>query len=630
MSGPGASRQTGAELVDRLVGVCSARAPRHAYCDTCPCMSVIDAIDRTTEDDLVGEIDRAALEAHVDALADLRRYPGTDDQWEAAEYIVDELAAAGVDVEFQTVDAYTSVPESAAVTVTSPVRERFDDAITTAFSASTPPGGVSGELVAVDQIDDDTTNLPDVEGSVVFTRGLPTPGAVRTIDQAGARAAVFQSPTDGELHEMIVSPVWGSPSVDDVDELPDLPVAEIHHADGEWLAERAAGDDVTVTVEAQARTEQRELPCPVARVPGTESDRYTVVGNHIDSWHEGVTDNASAVATSMELARVFAENPPKRGVVVGFWPGHSMGRYAGSTRYADRNWLDLRENGIAYIHVDLNGLEGADHLMAQHMAEVGEEHLDVLEGGPLPLAERGDGGGLLGSGSRPGRNSDQSFWGAGLSSFLSGGRFSADRADAGPVGGGWWWHTPEDTRDKVDFDLMTEEARLYTALVSRLSNSPVLPHDYRATATEIRTLAEEIDAAAAGEIDFSAVYDRLDRLDAALEAFVELASGVDDDGVAHGVEDVQVRLGNLLIPALYMASPAHEHDPALPHELLPYLRVAESLPDRTGPRAGFARTKAVRGVSKLADRVGKAADTVEAFLDQRRDRELTSRGDGSA
>jgi len=490
-------------------------------------MAVIDTVDRTKEAELAEEIDRDALETHIDALADLRRYPGTEDQWEAAEYIVDELDTEGVDVELQTLEAYTSVPESAVVTVTSPVQEEFDDAITTAFSASTPPGGVSGELVAVDSIDYSTTDLPDVEGKVVFTQGLPTPGAVRTIDDAGARAAVFQSPTEGELHEMIVSPIWGSPSLDDVDELPDLPVAEIHQADGEWLAERLAGDDVEVAVDAQARTEQRELPCPVARVPGTESDRYTVIGNHIDSWHEGVTDNASAVATSMELARVFNENPPKRGIVVGFWPGHSMGRYAGSARYADQNWLDLRENGIAYIHIDLNGLDGADHLMAQHMAEVGSEHLDVLESGPLPLEGTRDEGGLLSGGNRPGRSSDQSFWGAGLSSFLSGARFSA-----GPVGGGWWWHTPEDTRDKIDFDLMAEEARLYTAIVSRLSNSPVLPHDYRETAAEIRSLTEQIDDSADGEVDFSPIYDRLDRLDDALGEFVEIANNVDNDGVA--------------------------------------------------------------------------------------------------
>jgi hypothetical protein len=99
----------------------------------------------------------------------------------------------------------------------------------------------------------------------------------------------------------------------------------------------------------------------------------------------------------MELSRVFAENPPKRGIV-GFWPGHSMGRYAGSARYADRNWLDLRENGIAYLHIDLNGLGGADNLWAQHMTEVGDGHLDVLEEGPLSLGVARDDSGSSAAG----------------------------------------------------------------------------------------------------------------------------------------------------------------------------------------------------------------------------------------
>jgi hypothetical protein len=207
-----------------------------------------------------------------------RRYPGADDQWEAVDDIVDEPSGEGIEVELQTVEAYTSVLVSASVTVTSPVREELDDAITTAFSASTPPSGASGDLVAVELVGYSATDLPDVDGRIVFT-----PGAVRAIDEPGARAAVFESPTEGELQEMIVPPIWGSPSVDGVDELPDLPVAKIHQTDGDWLADRLSGDDVEVAVETQARTEQRELPCPVARIEGTESDRYSVVGNRIDS-----------------------------------------------------------------------------------------------------------------------------------------------------------------------------------------------------------------------------------------------------------------------------------------------------------------------------------------------------------
>lgn len=573
-------------------------------------------IDRSTETELQEAVDRSELEAHVDAFADLRRYPGTDDQWTAAEYVVETLDGYGVDAALETVTGYTSVPENASVTVTSPVRREIDDAITTAFSASTPVAGVSGAIVRVEALPDDAEALAHVSGKVVFTRGLPSPEPVRRLEAAGAAAVIFESPTPGHLHEMVVSPVWGTPSVDEANELPSIPVAEIHRSDGEWLADRLASGRVEATVETQTATEVRELPCPVATVEGTESDRYFLVGNHIDSWHEGVTDNATAMAASMELARVFADSPPKRGVVFGFWPGHSMGRYAGSAEYADRNWLDLRENGVAYLHADLNGLDGADRLWFQHMAEVEDEHLDVLEQGPLPLGTESGDGTLIDASDRPGRNSDQSFWGTGLSSLLSGARFSASHEEGGPIGGGWWWHTPADTRDKVDFDLLVDEVELYVALVSRFANSTVLPRDFRATAAEIRSVLGRIEDGTDDAVDFGPVYERLDRLDDRLDAFTAHLDALEQDGIAREATDVQVELGNLLIPALYVESSEFGHDPALPHELLPYLRVAEELPERTGARERFARTTVDRGVARLAHRVATAADTVESFLDE--------------
>ena len=578
-------------------------------------------INRDIEAELVSEIDPDRIESHVEKMAGLHRYPDTDDQWEAAEYIVETLSADGVDAEIETLDAYVSVPESASVTMTRPVRKEFES-ITIAFSASTPPHGISEELIHVESVDPDTTDLSGVADRIVFSRGLPTPAAMEALEAHGAAGAVFQSPSEEHIHEMTMSPIWGTPSVNDQDRLPDFPVAQLSHADGEWLADRLAGDTVEVTIATEVRTERRELPCPIAKIDGTESDRYFIVGNHIDSWHEGVTDNGTAVAASMELARIFAENPPKRGVLVGFWPGHSMGRYAGSARYADENWLDLHENGIAYLHLDLNGLDGADHLWYQHMAEVADEHLDVLGGDYSSLsvgADEQDEDNLLGSTDRPGRNSDQSFWGAGLTSLLSGARFSPGHEDGGPIGGGWWWHTPADTIDKVDFDLLEEETQLYAAIVSRFCNSAVLPHDFRATAGEIRTVIEEIDEAADGAVEFSPVYDRLDTLDERLDAFTKVVGNVEDGRVASEIEDVQVRLGNLLIPALYMESQEYEHDPAMPHQVLPYLRIAEDLPNRQGPRELFAQVSVDRGISKLAHRIDEATRTVEQFVESQPD-----------
>jgi Zn-dependent M28 family amino/carboxypeptidase len=73
------------------------------------------------------------------------------------------------------------------------------------------------------------------------------------------------------------------------------------------------------------------VPNPVGRIDGTESDRYLIVGNQVDFWFEGITDNATSMAATLEVARVFADDPPGRGLVFGFWSAHSTGRYAGGT-----------------------------------------------------------------------------------------------------------------------------------------------------------------------------------------------------------------------------------------------------------------------------------------------------------
>lgn len=576
---------------------------------------MFEAIDRTSEQSLQDRVDRELLRTHVDEFADLRRYPGSDDQWQAAEYIVETLEEYGVETKLETFEAYTSVPEDASLVVSTPTHRNIDEAITTAFSASTPEHGVTGDLLCVESLEE----VSDLEGKVLLTRALPTPAAVRHLTDTGVAAVIFESVSPDHLHEMIVSPIWGTPSVDNVDELPDIPIVEISQSDSEWLREREAGDDVELTVHTQTSTELTELPCPIGHVEGTESDRTFVVGNHIDSWHEGVTDNATAVASSMEIARLFAEDPPKRDVLFGFWPGHSMGRYAGSAWYADEHWLELRENGIAYLHIDLNGLEGADEIWFQHMAEVEAEHLDVLETASLPLGSKSSEDDLLGGTDRPGRSSDQSFWGTGLSSLLSGARFSPGHDDAGPVGGGWWWHTPADTRDKVDLDLLVEETELYLAIISRFCNSPILPRDYRKSCADIRETLDAIETSANGMVDFSPIYERLDELESALEDatphFNDLEPSAPVDPM---VEDLQVELGNLLIPALYMESPDYGHDPALPHQLLPSLREAEELPDRRGPYRRFIEVKVNRGVARLAHRIEKATESVERFLQQQR------------
>lgn len=578
---------------------------------------MLDPIDRTTESELFDAIDPDRLEAHVDAFVGLDRVSGTDDEWEASEYVVDRLEEYGVEADVLEYEAYVSTPEDASLTVTAPTPREVTDAITVSFGASTPPAGVHGTVVALDEITEEAVAAADLDGKVAFATGLPTPEPIRLLEEAGAAGVVFESVTEGQLHEMIVSPVWGTPGADDAADLPELPVVEIGREDGAWLRDRCDEGPVEASLSASVRTRLATLPCPVGRIDGATSDRYMIVGNHVDSWYEGITDNATAMAATLEIARVVAESDVelRRGLLFGFWSAHSTGRYAGSAWYADEHWTDLRRNAVCYLHLDLNGLVGADGIWYQHMAELEAEHLDAIRTATsLPPREGDDS--WLGSSDRPARNSDQSFWGVGASSLLSGARLDPGTEEGGPIGGGWWWHTPEDTRDKVDVDVLVEETRLYLALVSRICGSPVLPHDYTATVDDVRDAVDEIEATADGAVSFDDVRDRLDDLRGTLERVNDVidARGGSEAGTAAAAEDLQVALGNELIPALYMRRPDYEHEPALSHALLPSLRPAAALPDLDGRDRRFAEVTVRRARNRLVHRLERAAARADRFL----------------
>ena len=588
---------------------------------------MIEPVDRTTEATLIENIDRSGLERHLDALAGLERVSGSKDERIAAEYVVETLEEYGVETTCEEFEGYVSVPERGELEVTHPTTREFD-ALTVAFSASTPPEGVHAELVVLgeDALREERVRI-DPTGRVVLVDSLPNPTLACAADELGAAGVVFMSPNE-HLYEGSVSPVWGTPTPETARDLPDIPVVEVTRGAGAWLREEATGGTVELTVRSRVTTELRTLPCPVGRIDGTESDRFFLIGNHIDSWHEGVTDNATAVAVTLELARLFADRTPKRGLVFGFWPAHSTGRYAGSAWYADTNWLDLRENGVAYLHIDLPGLRNAEEIWYQHMAELADEHLDIIRN-VVELDIQDGAESYLGSVGRPARNSDQSFWGTGLSSLLSGARLTPGTEEGGPIGGGWWWHTPEDTRDKVDVDVLTEETKLYVALASRICESPIPPHDFTATVDDFHDVLDEIEDSNEIGSTLAPVREDLDALRRMLMnayGFVEERLSVDEqseqtpsaentstESLATEFEDLQVRLGNVLIPGLYMEREEYDHDPKGPYQRLPGLRSdhGEGVTDR---ERRFATVRQQREMNEIRHRVRRATAETETFL----------------
>jgi hypothetical protein len=362
-------------------------------------------------------------------------------------------------------------------------------------------------------------------------------------------------------------------------------------ASGEQLKHLLEAGDVRARVGAEVDTRWRKIPVLIADLDVAGRD-YVMFSGHVDSWHYGAMDNGSANATMVEVARVLAghRGELRRGVRFAFWSGHSQARYAGSTWFADAYWFELRYGCIAHVNVDSTGGIGATDLTtANTMAETYAFARDVIQ--------RQTGQELIYQ--RFGRAGDQSFWGIGLPAIFMSvshqGAASDVTADlvrltggtAARGGGlGWWWHTTEDTLDKIDPELHERDTKIYVEVVGRLAVDPVVPFDLTATIDEMLSELEAIEQAwsAAGELaeddrpGFAAVRAELEGARDGAAALNSRATSGD-----LSVEDAAmlsaaiVRAAKYLMPSNYTSAGEFDHDGALGVRTLPSLHPASNV-----------------------------------------------------
>ena len=533
--------------------------------------------------ELMKELSRERLMEETRAISQWVRLSGTPEERATLEYVRDRLEGFGLRTEILEHDALISLPGRACVTILEPERQSLP-CITHSFAASTHPAGLEGELVDVGSAPPEAYRQLPVAGKVLLADGLAMPVKVRQAEAAGAVAQIHVN--DDHLHEMIVSTVWGSPSDETVGLLPKTPVVSVTRQQGQRLRELLRRGKVRVRIRAEVHTRWCTTPLLVAELRGqAEPEDFVLLSGHIDSWHYGAMDNAAANAAMMEVARVLAGRPEllRRSLRLCFWSGHSHGRYSGSAWYADTFWEELYDHCVAHVNVDSLGGAGATVL---------SEAICMAEARPLAALAVREVAGQAFHGKRPGRAGDQSFWGIGIPAIFMtlseqpAGAGSATQAAfsqlTGAVSGGlgWWWHTREDTVDKVDPDHLLRDAKVYFAVVARLVASKVVPLRYSELAAEYLQQVERLEEAARGHLDLAEARRRGQRLKQALESLEALAwrdvgggvqapdgmgaeaGGELSDEAARMVNACLKRMGRILIPLAYCAADPFEHDPA--------------------------------------------------------------------
>jgi hypothetical protein len=579
---------------------------------------------------LLDEISPELLLRHVHEISKYVRISGSKEESLSLRYVKRILRKYGLNVRKYSCPAYIGYPQHALLEILSPSR-RTISGVSAALAPSTPRGGTISEIVYGGRPSDGSIAPDRCHDKLVLIEGFASPKVAKQCENSGATGEIFIN--DDQVHEGIVSVVWGAPRPENASLLPFKPCISISKADGLHLRRLLESGRVRAKLNTRTRRAWRKIPILVADLPGKrEKGTFAMLSGHIDSWHFGAMDNAGANAAMLEVARLLSRHRKqlKRGLRVAFWSGHSHGRYAGSAWYADNFWLELERNCVVHVNLDSIGSIGATSLRE---APVMAETRDIAS----LITEHVCGQKLLGS--RFSRAGDQSFWGIGIPSiFMELSEIPLTRAksetkaiklnEPSSSGVGWWWHTKHDTTDKIDPGNLVRDTKIYTVLMNEICSRSILPFDYRKTAEEARRNLLELQRSGRGSFDLKPLIEQSNRLIKALSRFnhqIELSRAQDDERV----NKTLMRLGRYLIPALYTDVGRFDHDLAVPIPPFPRLQAIRKVATlRKGSEAFIMLSNGLRrDYNFVAAALSDATDLVNEFLQRHVSDELMSHVD---
>lgn len=556
--------------------------------------------------------------ALLDKFITLVRESGTPPEAEAAHYIVDRLTALGVPVTLHAPNLFISLPDKAELDVTAAGATRSVRVRPPSFARSTHGENLEGEVVYVpSKYAAGTASLfdtPDaarssdgsdpVAGKIVLTEGFSMPGAVQAFERRGAIAQIFIHP-GRHIHEGICTPIWGAPTSESIARKPTTPVVCVNHADGDVLIEQVRQGPVRASVRTWLREGWMRCLLPVVEIPGTtDLDEFLLVHGHYDSWYEGIGDNATGDAALLELARVLwgLRDRLKRSVRIAWWPGHSTGRYAGSTWYADTFADELDERCVAQLNIDSPGCADATSY---------EEVMWMAEADALCRSSIRDALDLPSERVRPLRAGDYSFNQIGptglymlLSNIPPDERKRRGYYAVGGCGGNIAWHTPDDLMPVADLEILRRDLAVYLTTIVRILNAPLHPFDYGAAAEEMRDVVTQYHRAAGGEVDLQPVIDDLDGLVAEVrrwraEADARLRQQPADAAERRRLNAALRQLARHLVSLNYARGERFDHDPAMKFGAVPRLEAAATLASAPADLKPFVKVGLVRERNKV-------------------------------
>ncbi|MEM0080063.1 MAG: M28 family metallopeptidase [Nitrososphaerota archaeon] len=427
-------------------------------------------------------IDMENVWKHIEMLCNFPdRIAGTENIEKASRYILDYLKRInGLEVWIERFHFLTSFPIESYFEIIEP-EFRSINCFPNLFSENTSDEGITGEIIYLGGGGEEEYSGKDCVDKFVLVElsySPPRTEKARIASNNKAKALIIMNWGHSEnriVGRGAIKSVWGIPTTKDLEKIPKIVSINISKFDGEYIKNiLSRNSKVKGKIKVKVRNEWVNADQPMCRIESLKpefKEEFIIVGGHLEAWGKTATDNSAGNAIMLEMIRILSEKRDKllRSILFGFWDGHEIGEAAGSAYFVDYYWSDLNSGGVAYVNIDGCGLAGASRFVSysspetwKFLEEVEKEVIGKPSEKKLPL-----------------KFGDNSFQGIGIPYIFTFTTYKEDELEK--LGGaifGWWYHSEEDTLDKIDKELLEIQARLYMEYVLRLLCTPLLPFDF--------------------------------------------------------------------------------------------------------------------------------------------------------
>jgi len=367
------------------------------------------------------------------------RFSGTQNLEDAIDWIIETMKEDGLsNVVGEEVMVPRWVRGEETLTLHTPHRARMD-ILGLGGSVSTPPGGITAEVLVVRDFDELEARAEEAHGKIVLFnndvwRGYDTTyrrqGAIRGA-RVGAVAILIRSVGPASMY----TPHTGTSEYEDG--VPRIPKAAVTTEDADMMQRmQDRGQEIVVTLFMDDVT-LPDVPSRnvLAEIVGSEfPDEVVVLGGHIDSWDvgQGAMDDGGGVVAAWQAVLLMHRLGlrPRRTVRVVAWTNEENG-LRGAEGYLDAH-RDQVDNHILGIESDSGvfkpsgfGFSGSEEAY-DLLVEIGR----LLDGVEASEITRGGGGADIGPLMREGM--------PGMGLRVDGTEYF------------WYHHTRADTIDKLD------------------------------------------------------------------------------------------------------------------------------------------------------------------------------------